>query len=110
MPKPRIVVFEDQDQNYAILRDALAQPVGADFEIERYDGKRILSDTKKWSDAEEWIRAALLGASPAILAVIDWDLSGFEHPAPQQFIRGIAEDQAIPTALYQSDTDAKNKL
>lgn len=109
MASPRIVVFEDQDKNYVILQGALSRHVGEDFQIVRYEGTRKLGG-EKWLSAEAWIRAALLEPSPAILAVIDWDLSGFEHPAPQQFIRGITEDQAIPTVLYQSDADAKKKL
>ena len=105
---PRIVVFEDEDQNFATFESALKKEVGDVFEVVRYPGTRELNGAN-WSDAESWIRSWLLEPSPAILAVIDWDLSKFKHPAPQQFIRGIAEDLAIPTVLYQSD-DAKKKL
>ncbi len=106
---PRIVVFEDKDENFILLDEALRAELDHAFEITRYDGKRRLNGAK-WSEAERWIRRDLLEPTPAILAVIDWDLSQFEHPAPQQYIRGIAEDQAIPTVLYQSDADANKKL
>lgn len=107
---PRIVVFEDKDKNYDLFAEALHEEVQDEFEIMRYDGKRRLSDNAKWSDAEHWVRAALLEPTPAIVAVIDWDLTQFDHPAPQQFIRGISEDLAIPTMLYQSDANAEKKL
>lgn len=106
---PRIVVFEDQDKNFQLLHDALKAEVRDEFEVIRYEGHREIEDGK-WKDAEDWVRGSLLDPAPAVLAVIDWDLSGFKHPAPQQFIRGIAEDQAVPTILYQSQGDPDRKL
>src|SRR5262249_32312963 len=106
----RIIVFEDQPKNFDLLAKPLGELLGEEFVVVRYDGSRKLSDPQRWSEAEEWIRNDLLTPAPAVLAVIDWDLSQFDHPAPQQFIRGIAEDLAIPTMLYQSDANPEKKL
>lgn len=106
----RIIVFEDQQKNFNLLAAPLRELLGDDFLVVQYDGNRKLTDPKKWAEAEDWIRDDLLKPSPAALAIIDWDLTQFEHPAPQQFIRGIAEDLAIPTVLYQSDANPGRQL
>lgn len=106
MPKPRIAVFEDKNESFETFRKVLAGELGEEFDIERYAGEKPIP--KDWKEIDLWVRAFLTTPVPATLAVIDWDLSGFEHPAQQPFVRGIAEDTAIPTVMYQSE-DPKDK-
>lgn len=44
---PRIVIFEDQDVNFKLLRDALEAEVGQDFEVIRYEGARELKGPRR---------------------------------------------------------------
>jgi hypothetical protein len=102
----RISVFEDDAKHFSILETKLRAILGDDFKIELYDGSR--PQPKTHGEVEEWVRSFLLSSSPATLAMLDWDLTAFVHFAPQQFVRGIAEDLAIPVVMYQG-ADPKNK-
>lgn len=108
LDQPCIAIFEDNDDNYRKLSDALSKEIKGEFKFSRYMGDK--DPPPDWRDAERWIRDYLLTPTPAILTVIDWDLSGFRHSAQQQFIRGIAEDLSIPTILYQSINPADQSL
>lgn len=100
MPSQRIVVFEDADERYTDLEAQLCLQLEEGFQVQRYPGDREASNG--WQSVEGLIRTYMLEPEPAILAVIDWDLSGFRQPAPQRLVRSVAEDLSIPVALYQT--------
>jgi hypothetical protein len=103
------VVFEDSDANFGTLEREFRVASDDAFELIRYDGNRELPSAD-WRIVEDWIREALLMPEAATLIILDWDLTGFHHPAVQQLVRGITEDLAIPTVLYQGPTDKDRRL
>jgi len=109
MANPRIVVFEDLDKNFEQLKGPLAARLEGVAEIVRYEGEREVKDGN-WAAAEGWVREFLMVPAPATLAIVDSDLTAFSHPAPQQFIRAIADEQAIPTVHYQSKVESDHKI
>jgi hypothetical protein len=99
---PRIVVFEDRQENFDRLDSELSRLLQGAFSVERYPGHRKIQGSQ-WQEAERWVREALTAPDAALLAVLDWDLSSYEHPASHKLVRGLAQDMAIPLVVYQGD-------
>ena len=108
MPNPRIAVFEDRNDNFDVFSGVLSKELAGEFDIERYAGDRPVPGD--WKIVDSWVRGFLTEPVPATLAVIDWDLTSFNHPAQQPFVRGIAEDTAIPVVMYQSENPKDKTL
>ena len=100
MPKPRVCIFEDKDKNFRVLNDALAADLGDDFSVERYPGEKHDS-TADVHAADVWVKTFMTEPEPATLAIIDWDLTEFQHAVSRPLVRAIAEDTSTPVVMYQ---------
>jgi len=100
----RVCVFEDRDKNYDALYESLRKLLDEEFKVERYDGSREVPAVT----GDEAVREFLLDYAPAILAVIDWDLSEFKQGVRRAAIRAVAEELSVPIIMYQGDDPHEN--
>ncbi len=99
----RVLMFEDDDENYAKLARALsegASKLGAS--LERYPGDKSW-DAIKATPLSKTVVASLVQPEPARLVIVDWDLTKYGHPVTPELVMGLCDELGLPSCVYQTE-------
>lgn len=103
MSENRILIFEDQEENYEELRKPLLNHKNADrFVIDQFPPDK--TEPEDWTkdeqpEAHDILADELTDPIPD-LVVLDWELSGFKSDVRREHVQALCKERGIPLCVY----------
>jgi hypothetical protein len=101
----RILVFEDDNENYKKIAEPLKSLVDEDtYSIQRFDGSIAPPEDTETSDKfVSLVKEKIRSPKYAALVVLDWDLTMYRNGVSRTHVQRACQELGVPLCAYHRD-------